>query len=316
MLTQEQIQFFETEGYLVVEDVLDQASVLDPVRAEYAKLLDELYEQWYAQERVPSGEGMNFNEKLLTSYKAKCDWFQPMDISLPGGVIEADTPFHFGPAVLNMLTAPKLLDVVESLIGPEITSNPIQHVRIKPPATDLRNDEVRAHITKTDWHQDQGVTLESADQTKMVTVWIAVSDATEENGCLQVLPRGHKKGLLPHCEKTQIGIPDKFVDDADGVPLPVKSGGVVLFHPLVPHGSLTNITQEFRWSFDVRYNVTGQPTGREHFPEFVARSALKPDAVLNDAEEWLAMWEKTRAELAASQHVSLYRWDQTAPYCA
>ncbi|MBL4647263.1 MAG: phytanoyl-CoA dioxygenase family protein, partial [Rhizobiales bacterium] len=180
MLTQEQIQFFETEGYLVVEDVLDQATVLDPVRAEYSDLLDGLYDQWHVEGKVPSGEGMSFHDKLLTSYKAQCEWFQPMDISLPGGVIAADTPFHFGPAVLNMLTAPKLLDVVESLIGPEITSNPIQHVRIKPPATDLRSDESRAHITKTDWHQDKGVTLETADQTTMITVWIAVTDATEQ----------------------------------------------------------------------------------------------------------------------------------------
>ena len=45
-----------------------------------------------------------------------------------------------------MVTNPRLLDIVEQLIGPEITSNPIQHVRIKPPATTLRGDEVRAHI--------------------------------------------------------------------------------------------------------------------------------------------------------------------------
>jgi hypothetical protein len=62
-------------------------------------------------------EGLSFEERLLIAYAAKCDWFQPMDISLPGGFIDADTPMHFGPAVLAMTTAPALLDVVESLIG-------------------------------------------------------------------------------------------------------------------------------------------------------------------------------------------------------
>ncbi len=36
MLTQNQIVFFNSNGFLVVEDVLDQATVLDPVRTEYA----------------------------------------------------------------------------------------------------------------------------------------------------------------------------------------------------------------------------------------------------------------------------------------
>jgi hypothetical protein len=76
---------------------------------------------------------------------------------------------HFGPAVFALLTAPKLLDIVETLIGPEITSNPIQHVRLKPPARKLYDDEVRAHIAHTDWHQDRGVAHDEADQTDMVT---------------------------------------------------------------------------------------------------------------------------------------------------
>lgn len=319
-LSDTQVQFFKNEGYLVVEDVLDQKSILDPVRVEYSALLDSLYDEWHAQGKVPSPKGLGFEEKLLTAYRARCDWFQPFDISLPGNRVEADTPFHFGPAVLAMLTAPKLLDVVQSLIGPEITSNPIQHVRIKPPVGDLQSDEVRAHITKTDWHQDQGVTLESADNTDMITVWVAVSDATQENGCLKVLPNSARKGpvdeLIPHCEKTQIGIPDTFIDERDAVPLPVKSGGVVLFNPLTPHASLINKSQGLRWSFDIRYNITGQPTGREHFPDFIARSAKNPDAEFNDPTKWLTMWQDTRARLAAADHISLYRWDSTAPYCA
>ncbi len=316
MLTTEQINHFDDQGYLVVEDVLDQKTVLDPVRAEYATLLDTLYDQWFAEGRVPAPNGMNYFDKLLAAYSAKCDWFQPFDISLPAGEVTPDTPFHFGPAVFNMLTNPRLLDLVESLIGGEITSNPIQHIRIKPPATNLSADETRAHITKTDWHQDQGVTHESADDTKMITVWVAVSDATRENGCLQVQPARHKSALLPHCEKTQIGIPDEFIGGHRSIPLPVKSGGVVVFHPKAPHASLVNKTDHFRWSFDIRYNVTGQPTGREHFPSFVARSRKNPATELRDPQKWQNMWEDARETLAAQQHISLYRWDSSAPYCA
>lgn len=316
MLTSEQVGFFETQGYIVVEDVLDQKTVLDPVRAEYAALLDDLYDAWHELGLLPPAAGLGFWDKLLVAYRSGCDWFQPMDISLPGGIIQPDTPFHFGQAVMDMIAAPSLLDVIESLIGPEITSNPIQHVRIKPPATDLRKDEIRAHITSTDWHQDQGVTHESADQTKMVTVWIAVTDATRQNGCLQVQPGRHREQLLPHCEKTQIGIPNEFIGGHRSIALPVKSGGIVIFHPKAPHASLINRTDGFRWSFDIRFNVTGQSTGRDHFPSFVARSRSNPGSELRDAGRWCAMWEDARARLAATSHVGLYRWDSNAPYCA
>ena len=50
---------------------------------------------------------------------------------------------HFGPAVFDLVTVPALLDLAEDLIGPEITSNPIQHVRIKPPSDALQSDEIR-----------------------------------------------------------------------------------------------------------------------------------------------------------------------------
>ncbi len=316
MLSEEQLNFFDENGYLVVEDVFDQRTILDPVRAEYSALLDGLFADWQAQGLVPDGTGTEFYDKLLVAYRAGCDWFQPMDISLPGDAIDADTPMHFGQAVLNMMTCDPLLDIAESLLGPELTSNPIQHVRLKPPAPDLRGDEVRAHITATDWHQDQGVTHDSADQTQMITVWIAVNDATRENGCLQVQPGRHREDLLPHCNKTQVGIPNEFLRGHHSIPLPVKSGGIVIFHPRTPHASLVNRSEAFRWSFDIRFNVTGQPTGRDHFPSFIARSRAHPDRELRDADQWRTMWEDARARLARQAHIPIHRWDNSAPYCA
>ncbi|MEM7303572.1 MAG: phytanoyl-CoA dioxygenase family protein [Pseudomonadota bacterium] len=318
MLSDEQISSFNRFGYLVVDDVLDQKNVLDPVRAEYAQLLDELYAGWFAEGRVSEPPaGLSFHDKLLISYRAKCDWFQPMDISLPGDRIQADTPFHFGPAIFDLVTNERLLDVVEALIGPEITSNPIQHVRIKPPAPDLQKDEIRAHIAATDWHQDRGVTHAEADETRMITVWCAVSDATVENGCLQVLPLAGNDDVYPHCPGNgQLAIADGQIDRDAAVPLPVKSGGVVIFHPLTPHASLENRSGEFRWSFDLRYNVTGEPTGRSHFPEIVARSRMHPDDEMRSWRGWRAMWEAARAELAGQPHIDIHRWDGNAAACA
>ena len=314
MLTTAQVMQFRTDGYLVIDNVLP-GPVLDGVRAEYAGVMDRLYGQWQAEGRVPDGSGLDFWGKLRTSYAAGCDWFPPMAISLPGGEITPECPMHFGPAIFDLVVHDRLLDVVEALIGPEITLNPIQHVRIKPPAPDLAADEIRAHITSTDWHQDRGVGHEDADTTDMVTAWVAITDATVENGCLQVVP-GIDTGLLPHCPQVQTAIAPRHLDTGRAVPLPVRAGGLVLFHPLVPHASLPNLSDGFRWSFDLRFNVTGQPTGRDHFPSFVARSRANPGEALRDWRVWRDAWVGARDSLATTPHIPIHRWASDAPYCA
>jgi phytanoyl-CoA hydroxylase len=313
MLNQAQIQEFHTNGVLVVPNVL-APDLLTRIRGEYQALLDDLYEDWHAAGLVPAAADMDFYEKLLVSYHAKCDWFQPMDISLPGDQIHSDTPFHFGPAVFDMITHGPLLDVVEALIGPELTSNPIQHVRLKPPAVNLRDTENRAHIMATDWHQDRAVAHEEGDQTTMVTVWLAISDATLENGCLQAIPG--KPRMYPHCPKKQTAIADGFLDLDQAQPLPVPAGGAVIFHPLTPHASLNNVSERFRWSFDIRYNVTGQPTGRAHFPSFVARSRANPASETTDWRDWRDMWIAARERLAVKEHIPIHRWTSDSPACA
>ena len=312
-LTPAQRRQFETDGYLVLEDVLPEA-VLAAVRAEYAALMDRLHDGWVAEGVLPPAGALDFWGKLRVAYEAGCDWFQPMDISLPGDEIAADTPFHFGPAVFDMLRHSRVLDIVEDLIGPEITSNPIQHVRIKPPAACLREGEARAHITATDWHQDRAVAHPEADASDTVTVWLAITDATVENGCLQVIPG--MPAMHDHCARRQVSIPTGALDLDRARPVPVAAGGCVLLHPLTPHASLANVTDGFRWSFDLRYTVTGQPTGRDHFPAFVVRSRADPGAVLTGWRDWRDLWVAARARLAARDHIPIHRWPAEGPACA
>ncbi|MCV6592247.1 MAG: phytanoyl-CoA dioxygenase family protein [Silicimonas sp.] len=316
MISAQDVETFEKQGYLVVEDLLDEAT-LEAIRAEYAEVMDGLYETWHAAGLVPATTpDMGFWEKLDVAYRGGFDWYQPFDISLPQSEFTAETPMHFGPAVFDMITHARVLDTVEALIGGEITSNPIQHVRIKPPERAVEAGENRAHIIATDWHQDMGVTSEEADQTQFVTVWLAITDATVENGCLQVAS-GDYDEILPHCAMKQVGIAKDHLPKGNATPTPVKAGGAVIFHPLTPHASLTNRSDGYRWSFDLRYNVTGQPTGRGHFPDFVARSRANPETELKDWRQWRDMWVETRNTLAQQAFIPQHgRWDNDAPYCA
>ena len=311
MLAPDQIETFNRDGYLVLPDVLP-LELLTRIRAEYSDLLQGLIKDWGLDHMAAE----SFETQLIAAYEAGYDWFQPLDISLPGDRIQADTPMHFGPAVFDMVRAPQILDIVDSLLGPEIESNPIQHVRIKPPARTLRETEARAHITSTDWHQDRAVGHQDADETNMVTVWLAITDATIENGCLQVKPFAGTQDMLPHCPQRQTAIASGYIDENDAVSLPVPAGGIVLLHPLVPHASRANISGGIRWSFDLRYNIAGQPSGRAHFPSFLARSSKHPDDVLNRWQDWRALWETARVDCAQNEHIEIHRWRSDAPACA
>ncbi|MDB2476516.1 hypothetical protein N9X06_06145 [Paracoccaceae bacterium] len=160
MLNLQQIDQFNRDGYLVVEELISP-EVRNAVVSEYADLMDHLYFDWRQLGQVPELlPGATLWDKLDAAVRAKIEWYQPFDISLPADGITAETPMHFGPAVFDMITSDRILNTVECLIGSEITSNPIQHVRIKPPERDVQHGETRAHIVSTDWHQDRAVTLE------------------------------------------------------------------------------------------------------------------------------------------------------------
>lgn len=308
---------FERDGYIVLDDILDSGA-LDNIRQEYKTRLSGLCQVWTERGLLETSViSDSFDQQIMAASSAGIDFFQPLDISLPIDRFDNEVPMHLGKSVFSMIRNNRLLDAVEILIGPEITSNPIQHVRIKPPLEQVGKDEIRSLVIKTDWHQDRAVALEPADNTRMVTAWLAITDATEENGCLQVIPGSHKKPMLPHCPQSQLGIPEKNIVPMNAQPLPVKAGAAVLIHPLTIHGSLDNKSNGIRWSFDLRYNVSGEPTGRPLFPEFVARSRINPEAELTSFTAWADMWLATRARLAHPQAPQVYhRWDGSQPVCA
>lgn len=319
MLTRAQVEFFQENGYLAVDRLLDYTLDIKPVIEEYQALLHDLCERWRAQGLIAdSFPDMPFEKRLVEVYRAGCRYEQEFDIALPNSGIAADTPIHLGAAVFDLLRSPRLLAAVESLIGGEIYSNPIQHVRIKPPAHAIAAADVnRALVGRTHWHQDSGVGLPEADDSRIVTCWVAVSEATPENGCLQVVPKSHREGIALHCPATeQLGIPEAMIDQEEALPVPLSPGGVLFFHPLCKHASLDNTSDAFRWSFDLRYNPIGEPTGRPHFPGFVARSRRNPASELRDSREWAKLWLAARERLASRDSIRTHRWDSDDPLCA
>lgn len=322
MLTATRLEQFQEEGYLVVDDVLDLEKDLQPVVDEYTALLDELAEWWHRDGKLSSSyQGLPFGHRLTKILNESGQaYYSYFDISLPQAGVTEDTPIHLGPAVFNLLTSPRLLDLVEEFVGPEIYSNPIQHVRIKPPESLVPEQHRNSLTAQTDWHQDQGVHLPEADNTDILTVWLPITDATEENGCLCVVPRSQRGGLVTHCTGKPgsgkgLHIPDELLGPKV-VPAPIKRGGVLLLNRRTMHASLRNVSDDIRWSFDLRYQPAGLPTGRPAFPGFVARSRLHPESAVTDWRAWADLWRATKQRMIEADAGKFNRWTGQEPVCA
>lgn len=321
-LTEAQVSEFRNEGFLVARNHLDPVEDLDPIIHEYEGVLDRLAKDLLAKGEITSTHAdKDFSERLIhICQESRKVQSQHFDFSLPQKNIRADTPIWNGPAVFNVLRNRKILDAIESLIGPEIYSNPVQHARLKLPESRGIADEVGQLVQGvTPWHQDNGVVLAEADETDMITVWFALWDAPIESGCLHVVPRSYREGLMTHCPlgAAGAGIPEKLIPLDKAVSLPMKRGDVLFLHRRTCHGSLPNISNRVRWSFDLRYNPIGQHTGRKAFPGFVARSRAHPESELHDAEQWAASWQEARRKIADEGNETFFnRWDANAEVCA
>lgn len=289
-LTAEQVAAFREEGVLIAENVLTDAD-LAPVIAEYEEWIEHRAHALAEEGKLADLHAdAPFARRVALLYAQTPDIIQDMDIMTVCGT----ETFAF-------LRNRRLLDAVESLIGPEITCNPIQHIRAKPPAASSGEG---AGYFNVPWHQDSGVTWEEADATDIITCWLPLVDATVENGCMEVMPGAWKGGYLQHQAEGGTTIRPELRPDIPPRPVPVRKGGVIFMHRLTPHRSTPNYSDQVRWSLDLRYQPTGLPTGRPFHPEFVARSRRNPQSVLTDHAEWSRRWKEA---LATSQGIKAHR---------
>jgi ectoine hydroxylase-related dioxygenase (phytanoyl-CoA dioxygenase family) len=274
---------FEDEGYLVVEGAL-RADDLDPLIADFDELVDEIAIDLLMRGRIAEPyAGLPFERRLAVLTWA-CGESLQRRVSFPA---------NHRRAVFDFLNNERLLDLVESLVGPEVYCHPTQHVRPKLPAF-IGGGACRDFSFESPVHQDAAALLPEADETLIVTTWIPLVDVSGDMGPVEVYPGWHRGGILRHVKAPGGGltIAADAVPGAVPVPLPLEKGGVLLLHGRTPHRSQPNSTQIVRWSLDLRWNDARQPCGRP-LPGLLVRSRGEP---LTSYENWLRDWENVQRE--------------------
>jgi phytanoyl-CoA hydroxylase len=234
VLTAEQVRHYDEHGYVVVPDLVP-ADLLAEVTAE----IDRFDEQTEAYLRTRDSGRLSIAE---------------------AGAITFSVHLVRDSAVLRGLVAhPAMVGVAGDLIGPDVRLYWDQAVYKKP-------EKPR----RFPWHQDNGYAYVEPQQ--YLTIWLALTDATVDNGCPQVVPGLHRRGTIRHHFVDPLGW-ECLEDPPGAVAAPVRAGGAVVFSSLTPHLTGPNVTGEVRKAYIVQYApdgamrldgdpVVGPPTGR------------------------------------------------------
>lgn len=266
---------FEAHGVAILPQVLGDED-LAPVIQDLENWIDRKAEKLFA-----AGDIADLYEKepFLTRYAR----LYAQSPKIGRGL---DIMFLRSEGIFQFLNNKKLLDAIAPLVGSEITCNPIQHIRAKPPTRLEGHDRPSFH--NVPWHQDAGVMMKEAEASNILTCWIPLVDITPEMGSLKALPGCQKRGYIPHIAAEETMIDPDELPEVEPLDLACQKGDVIIMSRFTPHSSTPNTTDLCRWSLDLRYQTTGHHTGRTAHPEFVVRSNQQPVGV--DFESWRSSW--------------------------
>lgn len=207
----ERAAFYRENGYLVVPDLLSPQEVAD-LRAEAATI---------CRGRRGAVRGLQPDDPAAE------------DDAIMARYLCIHFPHKISPFMRAALAHPKIAEILAELIGPNVKC--------------MQSMLFVKHAGKPGqaWHQDEYF-IPTRDRS-LTAAWIALDNATVENGCLWVIPGSHRDGVLwprrPHGT-------DEFdegdetwgspYDGQEGVPLAVGAGGVVFFHGYILHRSYRN----------------------------------------------------------------------------
>ena len=208
-VTPNQLEFFNHNGYLVIENILTKEEV-DQYAEIYDKFLNGTIET--GKNRADLGDGLGKPGKVesITQIMWPCD---------------------FMPELLQMPYHMRALTISRDLLGKDMAID-FDMLINKAPGTN----------TPTPWHQDAAYWINMPDK-RAVSCWLALDNAIIDNGCMWYVPGSHTKEIRPHrFAGKEGGALMCECNEGEGVPVEIKAGSCVLHHGHTLHYSRGNST--------------------------------------------------------------------------
>jgi ectoine hydroxylase-related dioxygenase (phytanoyl-CoA dioxygenase family) len=223
VLSDEQVAFFRTNGYLVLRGITDLKDLAS---------LRDIYERMFLN-KTGMAEGNYF------------------DLNSAGNEVKVLPQMtqmaHYEPRLRDTTLWRNVGAVSRQLLGP--TAEFIfDHGIRKPPQGPA-----------TRWHQDHAF-YGPGTRYQSVTFWVPLHDATIENGCMWFVPGSNRGPLLTHQSlDNNPAIHALEIIDSDiskqAVACPIKAGDCTIHHPLTIHGTGPNLTDEPRLAYGLAFGT-------------------------------------------------------------
>lgn len=172
------------------------------------------------------------------------------------------SPHHQVSWLFDLATEPKLLDMIERQVGPDIVLWS-SHLICKAPGTG------RA----VPWHQD--APYWNISGTTAGAIWIAFDDIDATNGGMAIVPQWHTKGPLKLNDNRQEAFfkqeidPNVLPQDIDSIKVQYEmpAGGMATHHTMIPHNSGPNLSDRWRRVLVLRYIAADGELGPRMYPD-------------------------------------------------
>ncbi len=224
-----EIQYFHNHGYLVIDDAFTHDEIQDALDG-MVYLMDG---------NNPDFRAIQYEPKL-SQQKAEMDTDERRD------AVRKIFSFVNHEPRLNALAAHAgLLGVLHRIM--EDTPVLFQDMALVKP---------KFFGSEKPWHQDCAY-FNLEEGTTVVGVWIALDEATAENGCMHIIPGSHNEGPMIHFKRRDWQICDTHVPIARDTMVPLQPGGCLFWHGLLHHGSPVNQSPHRRRALQFHYKPAG-----------------------------------------------------------
>ncbi|MCZ6887557.1 MAG: phytanoyl-CoA dioxygenase family protein [Gammaproteobacteria bacterium] len=230
--SQQQIQTFRTQGFLVVQE-----AVLPSDLSRLSELCNDI---------------------IANRKKLAFDW------AWQKGTAREDRPFEIlqsSPTRLHPEVAEEPFRVWAAEFGTALLGRPCEfwydQFLGKPPHSSA----------ETPWHQDEAYWGRNLEE-RGITCWLPLHDVGVDGGCMHFVPGGHLLGILPHAQPPNVQS-DLLTCDVGArvqVACPVCVGSVTFHHGKTPHMTKPNDTDKWRRVVSQRFRVVGSKGEGDHYP--------------------------------------------------
>ncbi|KAK9903937.1 hypothetical protein WJX75_000915 [Coccomyxa subellipsoidea] len=253
VLTEEELQQYWEEGFVVKEGLLPKEQ-LENVKNAIKRSVDKVAQMLYKAGKIQDlCEDADFFTRLTK-----------LEAQFPSASVLVHKQGILPPEIAALWSSPELMSAAKQFLGGDVAGHPVWNLRAKTP------QQEQATVP---WHQDNGYLHPESWEVLQVTAWIPMLDATTRNGCMQVIRGGHLAGkTVKHSccvggtwyvqmdeedAECQLGVDMA----ADVVTCEVPFGSVLFLNNLIPHRSLDNMSDQIRWSLDLRWQRPDLPNG-------------------------------------------------------